>query len=61
VPRGWGGPGERIEFGGHICRLGGADPLEDLVCLAQADLGIGGSAGGQGAPAQASKRVGLIP
>jgi hypothetical protein len=42
-----------VELGSHIRCLGGADPLEDLVCLAQAGLGLGGATGGLRAPAQA--------
>lgn len=53
--------GESLEFGGDVGGLGRPDPLEDLQRLAQQVFGLGGVAGGQGAPAQAGQGVRLIP
>src|SRR5262245_49416635 len=59
--RGWSGPGEGAELGGHAAGFGGADLAEDLLRLPQAGLRAGGVAGGQGAAAQARERAGLVP
>jgi hypothetical protein len=53
--------GERLEFGGHLGGLGRPDLLEDLQRLPQHVFCLGGAVGGQGAPAQASQRFGLVP
>jgi hypothetical protein len=49
--------GPRVQFGGYVGGFGRADPLEDRQCLPQLVFGLGGAAGGRGAPAQAGQRV----
>src|ERR1700678_749782 len=47
--------GEGGQFAGAVPGLGGADPLEDLQRLPQVLGRLGGAAGGQGTPAQATQ------
>jgi hypothetical protein len=53
--------GKSLEFGGNVGGLAGPDPLEDLQCLPQQDLGLRGVADGHGASAQAGQCVSLVP
>jgi hypothetical protein len=52
--------GEGFQFGEDVPSLGGAGPLEYLVCLPQQVLGLRRVADGDGAAAQAGQRSGLI-
>ena len=53
--------GEGVQLGEQVRDLGRSDPLEDLQRLPQEFLRLRGVAGGQGAAAQASQRVRLVP
>jgi hypothetical protein len=53
--------GEGVEFGEHGVVVGGADPLEYVVCLPQQGCGVRGLAGADGAAAQVGQCVGLVP
>ena len=60
---GWGRirrAGQRVQFGGYAGGVGRADPLQDRQRLPQPVFGVGGAAGGLGAPAQAGQRVRLL-
>ena len=51
----------RLQFRREVGGLGRADPKEGLQRLPQPVFCLGGAAVGQGAPAQASQGVSLIP
>ena len=52
---------DSAEFDGYAGGFGCADVLEDLVCLPQVAVRVGGVASGQGTAAEACQRVGLVP
>ena len=50
----------RVQFVGYAGSFGRADPLQDRQRLPQPVFGVGGAAGGLGAPAQPGQRVRLL-
>src|ERR1700729_2061682 len=63
ITGGWGRirrAGQGVEFGGYAGGFGRADPLEDCQRLPEPVFGLGGAAGGLGAPAQPGQRLRLF-